>query len=140
MTFHIYLAFDGQCEAAFKFYQSVFDATLSEIKYFKDIPSDCKLDNDPHFMNKIMHIALPITNEFTLLGCDAAGPMKDSYQKGTNFSISLNVENKSKAEDIFGKLSENGQVSSPMSETFWGSHFGMLTDQFGIQWMISAPK
>ena len=82
---------------------------------------------------------MPITSDFTLLGCDAAGPMKESFKQGSNFSISLNVENQDTAKNIFDKLSDKGKVSSPMAETFWGSYFGMLTDRFGIQWMINAP-
>lgn len=139
MTFHIYLTFNGLCEAAFKFYQKVFDRSFSELKYFRDIPQGSELDTDQSIMNKIMHIALPITDDFTLLGCDAAGPMKESYKLGTNFSISLNVDSQDHAKKIFDKLSDKGKVSSPMAETFWGSYFGMLTDRFGIQWMINAP-
>ena len=139
MTFHIYLIFDGLCESAFQFYQKVFDRSFSEIKYFRDTPQGSDLDKDLSIMNKIMHIAMPITNDFNLLGCDAAGPMKESYNQGTNFSISLNVDNQDTAKNIFDKLSDKGVVSLPLAETFWGSYFGMLTDRFGIQWMINAP-
>ena len=67
MTFHIYLIFDGLCESAFQFYQKVFNRSFSEIKYFRDIPQGSDLDKDLSIMNKIMHIAMPITSDFTLL-------------------------------------------------------------------------
>lgn len=139
MTFHIYLTFDGQCEAAFNFYKSVFGGKFDELKYFKDIPQNYDVNTTHVTDDKIMHISLPITKHFVLLGCDAEGPMKQQYQKGTNFSISLNVKNKKKARKIFERLSNHGEVHSPLAETFWGSYFGMITDQFGIQWMVSAP-
>ena len=96
MTFHIYLTFDGQCEAAFNFYKSVFGGKFDELKYFKDIPQNYEVNTTHVTDDKIMHISLPITKHFVLLGCDAEGPMKQQYQKGTNFSISLKKKKKKK--------------------------------------------
>jgi len=59
---------------------------------------------------------------------------------GTNFSISLSTESKEEADALFGKLSKGGEVDMPMENTFWGSYFGMLTDPYGVQWMISYDE
>ena len=59
---------------------------------------------------------------------------------GTNFSISIKTDSKEKANSYFGKLSTNGKVTMPMAKTFWGDYFGMLTDRFGINWMISFAE
>ena len=136
-TINTYLTFNGNCEAAFLFYQSVFGGEFRYLGRYSEMPAP---EGAPALTtaekNKIMHISLPISTETQLLGCDT--PLPDSFQKGNNFSISITTATKEEADRLVAALASNGQITMPMSTTFWGSYFGMLTDQFGINWMISV--
>ena len=129
------LSFDGQCEEAFKFYQSVFGTELSPMMRWKDIPGETPVA--PEDKEKIMHVSLPISKETILMGCDSSGT---SEQLTSNISLSINTDSKENADRIFNGLSQGGQIKMPMTETFWGAYFGLLTDKFGIQWTISSDQ
>lgn len=86
---------------------------------------------------KIMHVSLPISKETVLMGSDTAGEWASGFSRGNNFSISINTDSKEEAGRLFDGLSEGGTATMPMSETFWSPYFGMLTDKFGINWMVS---
>jgi PhnB protein len=92
--------------------------------------------------NKIMHIGLPISKETILMGSDTAEGFGPPFQAGNNFSISLSADSKEMADKFFNGLSKGGTVVMPMNKTFWSDYFGMLTDQFGINWMVDVgtPK
>jgi PhnB protein len=136
-TVNTYLTFNGTCEAAFNFYQSVFGGTFSYFGKFKDMPEDpnCKVSDEDK--EKVMHVSLPISKETVLMGSDTGGEWAPSFKQGNNFSISINTDSKAEADKLFNALSENGTVTMPMEETFWGAYFGMFIDQFGIQWMVN---
>lgn len=87
--------------------------------------------------NKIMHISLPISRETVIMGSDTCSEWAPSFLQGNNFSISVNTDSKKEATRLFGELSEGGQITMPLNDTFWGDYFGMLTDRFGISWMVS---
>src|SRR6185436_2804869 len=89
---------------------------------------------------KIMHISLPVSKETTLMGCDGSEAFGHATVIGNNFSISINTDSKSTADNYFKKLSAGGTVGMPMADTFWGSYFGMLIDKFGINWMVSVES
>ena len=72
-----------------------------------------------------------------LMGSDTGGEWAASFKQGNNFSISVNAASKDEADRIFNALSAGGQVTMPLANTFWGDYFGMLTDKFGINWMMS---
>lgn len=136
-TVSTYLTFKGNCETAFDFYKSVFGGEFAYVGRFKDMPEDdpnCVVDDADK--NNIMHISLPIGNTI-LMGSDAGGGWTDKVKEGNNFSVSINTDSKDEADRLFNALSKNGNATMPMNNTFWGSYFGMLTDQFGIQWMVS---
>jgi PhnB protein len=133
-TTNTYLTFNGNCEEAFTFYKSVFGGEFTYIGRFGEMP-DTK-DVPEADRNKIMHVGLPIGNSI-LMGSDTGGEWSSHYQQGNNFSISITAESKEEADQIFNALSESGQVTMPLNTTFWGDYFGMLTDKFGINWMMS---
>ena len=137
-----YLNFPGNSEEAFKFYQSVFGGEFPYIGRFKDMPpgEDSKLN--PGEENRIMHVSLPISKETMLMGSDTGGEWATGYSQGNNFSISITADSKEEAEKLFKGLSAGGKVTMPLSNTFWADSFGMLTDKFGISWMMSfgEPK
>lgn len=136
-TVNTYLTFNGNCEEAFLFYKSVFGGEFAHIGKFKDMPKDPKFPVSETDKEKIMHISFPISKETILMGSDTGGEWAANYIKGNNFSISINTNNKVEADRLFNDLSQEGQVIMPMNKTFWDSYFGMFTDKFGIQWMVS---
>lgn len=139
-TTNIYLIFDGNCEEAFNFYKSVLGGEFQYIGKFKDIPAG---DGMPPVKkedeNKIMHVSLPISKETVLMGSDHGGH-GPKFTQGNNFSIALNTDTKEEADRIFRGMSAGGNVTMPMNDTFWGSYFGMITDKFGVNWMISKEQ
>jgi PhnB protein len=88
-------------------------------------------------MNKIMHISLPISRDHILMGSDSSDAFGHATVMGNNFSISVSVASDEEADRLYNGLSMGGQNTMPMNKTFWGSYFGMCTDRFGIQWMIT---
>ena len=136
-TVNIYLTFNGNCEEAFKFYQSVFGGEFPYIGRFKDMPAGEGPKLKPGEENRIMHVSLPISKETILMDCDTGGEWASGYSQGNNFSISITADSKEEAEKLFKGLSTGGKVTMPLSKTFWSDFFGMLTDKFGISWMMS---
>src|SRR5690606_9058742 len=134
-TLNTYLTFEGNCENAFNFYRSVFGGEFGHVGRFSDMPDDPNYPVGDEFRNQIMHISLPISKECVLMGSDTGG-YGGPLTVGNNFSISVSVDSKEKADNFFEKLSDGGQVTMPMDNTFWGDYFGMLTDRFGINWMV----
>jgi PhnB protein len=136
-----YLIFNGNCEEAFLFYQSVFGGEFPYIGKFKDMPADenggCG-EIAEEDANRIMHVSLPIGNTI-LMGSDSNKQSGD-VAFGGNFSISINVESTAEADRIFNGLSAGGNAFMPMSKTFWGAYFGMFTDKFGIGWMVNFDE
>jgi len=139
-TVNIYLTFNGNCEEAFKFYKSVFGGEFPYIGRFKDMPAGEGPKLKPGEENRIMHVSLPISKETILMGCDTGGEWASGYLQGNNFSISINADSKEEAEKLFKGLSTGGKVTMPLSKTFWSECFGMLTDKFGISWMVSFDE
>ena len=135
-TINTYLTFNGNCEEAFNFYKSAFGGEFIHIGRFKDMPENPEFPVAESDKEKIMHISFPIGNT-VLMGSDTGEEWASNFKQGNNFSVSINTDNKDEADQLFGKLSESGKITMPMNNTFWGSYFGMFTDKFGIQWMIS---
>ena len=136
-SIHPYLTFNGDCEAAFTFYKKVFGTEFESISHFGDMPENSDYQMSDADKKKVMHVSLPLTAGYTLMGSDTS----DHYGTatiGTNFSISIHADSKKEADELYAKLSQGGQQVMPMENTFWESYFGMCTDAFGIQWMISA--
>jgi PhnB protein len=132
---HPYLNFPGTTEAAFQFYRSVFGGEFRGLQRFGDVAEGAGLPAEVR--EKIMHIALPLGPETLLMGTDSLESMGHPLTMGTNISLTINADSEAEADALFGGLSAGGQVSMPMQKTFWGDYFGMLTDPFGVQWMVS---
>ena len=134
MSLSTYLTFDGNCREAFEFYRSVFGTEFVVLSTFAEAPED--MDVPDADRDKVMHVTLPIGSS-VLMGSDN-DPSGSSVVVGNNFSISVDTEGRQESDDLIGKLSDGGTVSMPMQETFWGSYFGMCTDKFGVNWMVSC--
>ena len=130
-----YLIFNGNCEEAFTFYESVFGVKIKFISRYKDLPETEKAGVSEYDMNRIVHALLPISEKVYLMGSDSPTNWKTTF--GDNVSLTLNVENEAEAKHLFEKLSENGTVTMPLQKTFWAELYAMFTDKFGIHWMIN---
>jgi len=139
-TVNAYITFNGNCEEAFNFYKSVFGGEFTYMGKFKDMPSGEGKPMDEKDANRIMHVALPISKETMLMGSDTAGEWAAGYKEGNNLSISISTGSNAEADRLFNGLSAGGRVTMPMQQTFWGDYFGMFTDKFGINWMVSASQ
>lgn len=133
---NMYLTFPGNCEEAFTFYKSVFGGEFPYVGRFKDMPAEQCGPIPDEAKEKIMHISLPIGASI-LMGSDTMEGFGPSVVAGNNFSLSVNADTDAEVDKLFNALSAGGKVTMPVSKTFWGSYFGMLTDKFGIQWMVS---
>lgn len=136
-TVNVYLNFDGHCEEAFLHYRSVFGGEFSYMGRFRDMPADAGASVPPEEADRIMHVSLPVGGDTVLMGSDTGGEWAPSWKAGNNFSISVNTDSRQEADRIFGGLSRGGEVTMPLGPTFWGDYFGMCTDRFGVNWMVS---
>lgn len=134
MLINPYLNFNGQCDAALKFYEQslgakvVFKMTYGESPMAKDMP--------PELQNNILHARFLVGNNVLMASDSPPG----RYEAPKGLTISLNIDSVEEAERVFGALSEKAEICMPIQETFWALRFGMLTDQFGIPWMINCEK
>lgn len=134
MKMHAYLNFKGECEAAFKFYEQALGGKIEAVFRFGDTPA---AEHAPAgWGDKVMHASITVAGT-VLMGSDAP-PGQYEAPKGT--SLSLNTSDVAEAERVFGQLAEGGAVTMPLQETFWAARFGMLTDRFGIPWMINCGQ
>ena len=136
-----YLLFNGNCEEAFLFYQSVFGGEFPYVGKFGEMPAGAEGEGSisEEDKNRIMHMSLPIGKDSILMGSDsnsASGPVTF----GGNISISINTESKQEADKLFDGLSAGGNPFMPMNQTFWGAYFGMFVDKFGIHWMVNYDE
>ncbi|HEX3532490.1 MAG TPA: VOC family protein [Thermoanaerobaculia bacterium] len=111
-----YLSFNGQCEAAFKFYEQCLGGQLGAIFRYAGTPMADQAPAD--WQDKVMH----------------------GYEEPKGFSLSLQIENTAEAERIFHELSQGGRVVVPLEKTFWAARFGMMVDRFGISWLVNCEE
>lgn len=130
-----YISFKDNTRAAMEFYKSVFGGTL-KMNTFKEYHAS----QDPAEDNKIMHAMLEADNGLTFMAADTPNGMQ--YRDGAKISMSLSGDNMEELKGYFDKLSAGGMVTMPLEKAPWGDTFGMLTDKFGINWMVnvSDPK
>ena len=134
-----YLNFERQTEAAFNFYKSVFGTEFTApIGRMGDVPGDPNQPMGDADKNLVMNVQLPILGGHILMGTDAPESMGFKPNAGNNVHIMLEPDSLAVAETLFAALSVNGKVGIPFSKMFWGAHYGSLTDQFGIQWMVNC--
>jgi PhnB protein len=132
MQLNPYLVFNGQCEAAFKFYERCLGGKIEMMMTHGDSPMAEQVP--PEWRNKVMHVRLALSDK-VLMGSDAP---PDRYEQPKGFSVSVGVDKPAEAERIFNALAQNGTVQMPLQKTFWAERFGVLVDQFGIPWMVNC--
>ena len=136
-TVNAYLTFNGNCEEAFNLYRSVFGGEFPYLGRYKDMPQEEGKKTDSKDAEKIMHVSLPISKETMLMGSDTGGDWASNFSRGNNIAVSISTDSNGEADRLFNGLSAGGNVTMPMNKTFWGDYFGMFTDKFGINWMVS---
>jgi PhnB protein len=128
-----YINFNGNCEEAFEFYQSVFGGELRIVR-FRDMENDMGVTGDDR--NKIANIALPLNENTLLLGSDVLESFGQPVEAGNRFQIHLEAESVKEVEQLFNDLSNDAEVKMPLQQTEWAEKFGMCADKFGVQWMM----
>ena len=137
MKVQAYITFDGRCEEALEFYKKSIGAEVTGLMRWKESP-DAAMKPPPGYEEKIMNAAFRI-GETQLMADDGMGG-KGSEFKG--MTLVIEVADDAEAQRVFTALGEGGSVTMPLMKTFWTSSFGMLTDKFGVPWMVNveAPK
>jgi len=129
-----YLTFNGQCQAAFKFYEESLHGRTIFMMTYENTPMD--LGTSSEWQKKVSHATFAL-GEFVFYGADVP---PGQYLKPQGFALQFNLSEPEEAERIFSALAENGTVQMPLQETFWALRFGVLVDQFGIPWHINCEK
>lgn len=129
-----HINFNGNAEEAFMFYKSVFGGEFAKVMRFKDLSSPENPFSESE-ANKIMHIALPIGNNI-LMTNDVPESMGPTNENENRSKISISTESKEEADKLFSGLSAGGQIEMSISDSPWGSYFGMFRDKYGIEWMV----
>lgn len=129
-----YLHFDENCKEAMEFYQSIFGGQL-DMMQIKDAPDK---DQFPKGIDhQIMHASLR-NDDFLLMASDMCG--QGSADQGNSMQLSLDCSSEEEINQLYQKLSEGGKITQELNEVFWGGLFAMVTDKFGVRWMLSFEK
>jgi PhnB protein len=133
MQVNPYLHYDGNCEAAFKFYEKAAGGKIEVLMTHESAPPE--MPTPPDWKKKIMHARITFDGDI-LMGSDAP---PGHFQKPQGFSVTLTVDDPTEAEKKFKALSEGGAVNMAFAPTFFAKGFGMCVDKFGIPWMVISP-
>jgi PhnB protein len=134
MQWNAFLTFNGQCEAAFRFYAECFGGKIVTLLTWGGSPMADQAP--PGWAGKVLHATLEAHGN-VLSGCDA--PL-GQYEALKGFNLQLNLGDPAQAERIFHVLAENGTVQMPLQETFWAARYGHVVDRFGIPWAINCER
>ena len=128
-----YLTFTGDCDEAMTLYADIFGGTLTDRFTYGGSPMIEHMPQD--FAEKVMHVELLLANG-SLMGSDAA--TQGAHRPMTGASVAISVATPKAAHQAFARLAEGGTVKMPIQQTFWNPSFGMLTDRYGVNWLISS--
>lgn len=128
-----YINFNGNCEEAFNFYQSVFGGELQLVRY-RDLKENMGLKGKD--LDLIGNVTLPLVGDTLLYGGDIPEVFNSPVEPANQLQINIDTENEEEANQLFSKLSEGGKVTMPIQETEWAERFGMCADKYGVQWMV----
>ena len=129
-----YLAFDGNCADAMRFYERALEGTIELMLRLADSPMAAQAPQE--FWHRIMHARLALPGGAKLYAGDAMGQV--SYQGIHGVSLTLNYGTVAEAHKFFERLADGGKVTMAMAPTFWAESFGMVTDKFGAHWIVNG--
>ena len=136
MLVQAYLNFDGRCEEALNFYKKALGAEVTMLMRMNESPEPPKPGLvAPGSADKVLHAAFRI-GETMLLASDCYCSGKPVFQ---GISLTITARDEAEANRLFAALSDGGQVTAPLSKTFFSPRFGMVTDRFGVAWMVLVP-
>ncbi|HEY4444259.1 MAG TPA: VOC family protein [Steroidobacteraceae bacterium] len=127
-----YLHFNGDCETAFRYYERCLGAKIEAMLTHAGSPAEQHVPAE--WRSKILHARL-VVGEAVLMASDSP---PGHYQKPQGFSVSIQISEPARADDVFRALADGGTVIMPFGQTFWAARFGMLVDKFGIPWMVNC--
>ena len=130
-----YINFEGNCSEVMTFYKECFGGELN-MQTIAGSPIEAQCPTA--IKHQILHASLS-KDELLLMGSDMQEP-GGNFTKGNNIALSLNCSSDEEIKTFFLKLSEGGRISHNLMESFWGATFGVLTDKFGIRWMLNYYK
>ena len=135
MNIQPYLFFSGRCEEAIEFYRTAIGAEVEMVMRFNESPEPTPPEIlQPGFETKVMHASFRV-GDATILCSDGC----DDKTKFSGFSLVLHVPTEEDADRAFAALADGGNVTMPLTKTFWSPKYGMLTDKFGVGWMVMVP-
>jgi PhnB protein len=140
MKIHSYLNFGGEAEEALRFYAKVLGGQLTEVHRFSSMPQEGGFELTSEQKNLVMHVGLELSDGQMLMASDMIEGMGPKRVEGNNFSISVHPDSKPEADRIFNALAQDGTVTMPIADQFWGDYFGGVTDRFGINWMVNYSE
>ncbi|MEF8721961.1 VOC family protein [Candidatus Accumulibacter phosphatis] len=129
-----YLMFEGRCEEAIEFYKQALGAEVQMLMRYKDSPEPPPGCDSPQNDEKVMHAEFRV-GDTLLMASDGRCSGSPAFQ---GFSLSIPATDVGEAEQYFAALADGGQVIMPLAKTFWSPAFGMLTDRFGVPWMVNV--
>ena len=136
-----YLNFPNYTEEAFNFYKSVFgtEFTAPGFRRMGDMPPMEGIPPLPdNLKNLVMHVELPITGGYMLMGTDAPEQMGFHVNFGNNMHINLEPDTRDETKRLFEALSADGKITMELQDMFWGAYFGSCTDKYGVHWMVNC--
>ena len=137
MLLNAYLTFDGNCREAFEFYQRTLGGEIVAMFTYAEAPDNEQISVTSRDM--IMHARL-VVDGHVLMGSDVSPECPAPFEGIKGISLALGVDTPEEAERLFQALSDNATIQMPIEETFWAKRFGMLTDRFGVAWMVNCEK
>ena len=127
-----YIAFKGNCREAIEFYKGALNAAV----LFTQTVGESPMSNMGPPEN-IMHCSLKV-GDSTIMMCD--DPRPDAAAAGGNISLAIGLNDPERAKQLFGNLAKGGSVIMPLEKTYWAEAFGVLTDKFGVTWMVNCEE
>ena len=134
MKINPYLMFNGDCDAALKFYEQTLGAKIESKVTFAGSPAEKHVPAG--WGDKVLHARLMVGDTVVM----ASDSPPEQYEKPGGFSISISISDKEKGERVFNALAENGATIMPFQQTFWAGGFGMCVDRFGTPWMVNCEQ
>jgi len=134
MQINPYLFFEGNCEEAFRHYEKALGGTIMAMLPHEGTPAEQHAP--PEWKKKILHARMEVGSE-AIMASDAP---PGHYQKPQGFSVSVTVKTKADAESVFNELANGGTVTIPLAQTFFSPAFGMVTDRYGVPWMVNCEQ
>lgn len=127
-----YLNFNGNCEEAINYYKDALGGEIVFMQRYRESPMECE-----GMEEKVMHLTLKIGDSLIMASdCPPGMPAPG----GSNISLAMGTDDAARADEMFAKLADGGNITMPIQETFWAERFGMVTDKFGINWMVNCEK